>query len=78
VRQALADHPGITRLPSELEPNGSALALVVAATAQAHRLGETDRARELLDWLRALEPNSLEGEAGEEAGGEDDEEEPEG
>ena len=52
VRQALAAHPGITRLPSELEPNGSALALVVAAAAQAHRLGETDRARELLDWLR--------------------------
>jgi tetratricopeptide (TPR) repeat protein len=66
VRQALAGHPGITRLPSELEPNGSALALVVAATAQAHRLGETDRARELLDWLRSLEPRSLEGEEGDE------------
>ncbi|HEY0512558.1 MAG TPA: SEC-C domain-containing protein [Thermoanaerobaculia bacterium] len=60
VRQALAAHPGITRLPSESEPNGSAIALVVAATAQAHRLGETDRARELLDWLHALEPRSLE------------------
>ncbi len=72
VRQALAGHPGITRLPSELEPNGSALALVVAATAQAHRLGETERARELLDWLRSLEPRSLEGE---EAGGEDEEQE---
>ena len=60
VRQALAAHPGITRLPSESEPNGSAVALVVAATAQAHRLGETDRARELLDWLHALEPRSLE------------------
>jgi hypothetical protein len=60
LRQALAAHPGITRLPGELEPNGSALALVVAAAAQAHRLGETDRARELLEWLRSLEPKSLE------------------
>jgi hypothetical protein len=59
VRQALAAHPGIARLPSELEPNGSALALIVAATAQAHRLGETDAARELLGWLRTLEPRSL-------------------
>jgi tetratricopeptide (TPR) repeat protein len=60
VRQTLAAHPGIARLPGELEPNGSALALIVAAAAQAHRLGETDRARELLEWLRALEPYSLE------------------
>jgi tetratricopeptide (TPR) repeat protein len=60
VRQALAAHPGITRLPSESEPNGSAVALVVAAAAQAHRLGETGRARELLDWLHVLEPRSLE------------------
>ncbi|HEX4495389.1 MAG TPA: SEC-C metal-binding domain-containing protein [Thermoanaerobaculia bacterium] len=60
VRQALAAHPGIARLPSELEPNGSALALIVAATAQAHRLGETDAARELLGWLRTIEPRSLE------------------
>ncbi|PYQ56013.1 MAG: hypothetical protein DMF53_26875 [Acidobacteria bacterium] len=59
VRQALAAHPGVTRLPGELEPNGSALALIVAAAAQAHRLGETDRARERLEWLRALEPHSL-------------------
>ncbi|HEY0556936.1 MAG TPA: SEC-C domain-containing protein [Thermoanaerobaculia bacterium] len=59
VRQALAAHPGIARLPTELEPNGSALALIVAATAQAHRLGEADHARELLDWLRSLEPRSL-------------------
>jgi SEC-C motif-containing protein len=66
VRQALAAHPGIARLPGELEPNGSALALIVAAAAQAHRLGETDRARELLEWLRALEPYSLEETADEE------------
>ncbi len=60
VRQALDAHPGVIRLPGELEPNGSALALIVAAAAQAHRLGETDRARELLLWLRTLEPYSLE------------------
>ncbi len=66
VRQALAAHPGITRLPGELEPNGSALALIVAAAAQGHRLGETDRARELLEWLRTLEPYSLEVEGDEE------------
>lgn len=65
VRQALADHPGITRLPSDSEPNGSAVALLVAATAQAHRLGEIDHARELLDWLHELEPRSAE-EPGEE------------
>ena len=59
VRQALAAHPGITRLPGELEPNGSALALIAAAAAQAHRLGETDRAREMLEWLRDLEPHSM-------------------
>jgi len=67
VRQALAAHPGITRLPGEIDPNGSALALIAAAAAQAHRLGETDRARELLLWLRALEPY-LEAEDGEEEG----------
>ncbi|MFL6237325.1 MAG: SEC-C metal-binding domain-containing protein [Thermoanaerobaculia bacterium] len=66
VRRALAAHPGIARLPGELEPNGSALALIVAAAAQAHRLGETDRAREMLEWLRALEPHSLDAEEGEE------------
>lgn len=59
IRRALAAHPGIVRLPSEYEPNGSAVALVVAAAAQAHRLGEPDRARELLDWLHALEPRSM-------------------
>lgn len=66
VRQALAAHPGVTRLPGEVEPNGSALALIVAAAAQAHRLGEADRAREMLDWLRALEPHGLGMEEGEE------------
>jgi tetratricopeptide (TPR) repeat protein len=59
VRQALAAHPEIMRLPTEREPNGSALALIVAATAQAHRLGEMDSARDLLAWLRTLEPRNL-------------------
>ena len=77
VRQALAAHPGITRLPSESEPNGSAVALVVAATAQAHRLGETDRARELLGWLQALEPRSLEETAHEEEDDKGDDEDAE-
>jgi tetratricopeptide (TPR) repeat protein len=66
VRQALAADPGIARLPADLEPNGSALALIVAATAQAHRLGEADHARELLGWLRSLEPQSLDEGEGEE------------
>ena len=50
----------------EAQPNGSALALIVASAAQAHRLGETDRAREMLEWLRELEPHSLDVEEGEE------------
>ena len=56
VRQVQAAHPGITRLPSALEPNGSAVSLVVSAAAQAHRLGEAERAAEMLAWLQALEP----------------------
>jgi tetratricopeptide (TPR) repeat protein len=70
LRQALGAHPGITCLPGELEPNGSALALIVSAAAQAHRFGETDQARERLEWLRTLEPHSLDELAGEE--GEED------
>jgi tetratricopeptide (TPR) repeat protein len=62
VRQALAAHPGIVRLPTDLEPNGSALALIVAATAQAHRL----------DWLRSLEPRSLDEAGRGDAGDEED------
>ncbi len=73
LRRALDAHPGIVRLPGELEPNGSALALIVSAAAQAHRFGETDQARERLEWLRTLEPHSLEDLAGEE--GEDLEDE---
>ncbi|HEX3552984.1 MAG TPA: SEC-C metal-binding domain-containing protein [Thermoanaerobaculia bacterium] len=60
VRQALAAHPGITRLPEDAEPNGSALALIVAAAIQAERLGEPDRGRELREWLDVLDPEGAE------------------
>jgi tetratricopeptide (TPR) repeat protein len=56
IRQALAAHPEIVRLPEDAEPNGSALALIAAAAALADRLGETDRGRELLEWLDVLDP----------------------
>ncbi|HEV7506078.1 MAG TPA: SEC-C metal-binding domain-containing protein [Thermoanaerobaculia bacterium] len=56
VRQALAAHPEVVRLPEDAEPNGSALALIAAAAALADRLGETDRGRELLEWLDVLDP----------------------
>jgi tetratricopeptide (TPR) repeat protein len=56
IRQALAPHPEIVRLPEDAEPNGSALALIAAASALADRLGETDRGRELLQWLEILDP----------------------
>jgi len=56
VRQALAAHPRITRLPENAEPNGSALALIVEAAIQAERLGERDRGRELRQWLDVLDP----------------------
>jgi len=60
VRQALAAHPGTTRLPEDAEPNGSALALIVAAAVQADRLGEADRGRELREWLDVLDPMGAE------------------
>ena len=60
VRQALAAHPGTTRLPEDAEPNGSALALIVAAAVQADRLGEPDRGRELREWLDVLDPMGAE------------------
>jgi tetratricopeptide (TPR) repeat protein len=60
IRAALADHPEIVRLPEDAEPNGSALALIVAAAALADRLGETDRGRELLQWLEVLDPTGAE------------------
>jgi len=60
LRQSLAARPEITRLPEELEPNGAALELVGLAAAQASRLQEPERARELLDWLKVLDPRAEE------------------
>jgi len=51
IRHAVVTHPEIVRLPEDAEPNGSALALIAAASALADRLGETDYGRELLEWL---------------------------
>lgn len=69
IRQALAAHPEIVRLPEDAEPNGSALALIAAAAALADRLGETDRGRELLQWLDVLDPvEEVEEKEGEEMG----------
>src|SRR6185312_11243508 len=56
IREALAAHPEIVRLPEDAEPNGSALALIAGASALADRLGETGRGRELLEWLDILDP----------------------
>ncbi len=74
LRQALAAHPEIVRLPEDAEPNGSALALIAVSAALADRLGETDRGRELLEWLDVLDP--LEEEGGEGAVEENPEEIP--
>jgi hypothetical protein len=60
VRQALAARPEILRLPEDAEPNGSALALIAAAAVQAARFDEPDRARELRQWLDALDPEGAE------------------
>ncbi len=60
LRQSLAACPEITRLPEELEPNGSALELISLAAAQASRAGETDRVLELLKWVKQLEPRVAE------------------
>lgn len=70
IRHALVTHPEIVRLPEDAEPNGSALALIAAAAALADRLGETDRGRELLEWLDVLDPLEEEdgGGGGQEAG----------
>jgi hypothetical protein len=56
VQQALAARPETLRLPEDAEPNGSALALIAAAAVQATRFDEPDRARELRQWLDALDP----------------------
>lgn len=58
LKQALASNPAITRLPEDSEPNGSALELISLAAAQASRMNEPERLRELVEWLRALEPKT--------------------
>ena len=60
VQQSLAARPEILRLPEDAEPNGSALALIAAASFQAARFDEPDRARELRQWLDALDPAGAE------------------
>ncbi len=62
VQLALAPRPEILRLPEDAEPNGSALALIAAAAVQAARFDEPDRARELRQWLGALDPLGVEAE----------------
>ncbi len=62
LRQSLAGHPEITRLPEGFEPNGSALELISLAAAQASRMNEPERLRELVEWLRTLEPRAETGE----------------
>lgn len=63
LRQSLAARPEITRLPEEFEPNGSALELISLAAAQASRANEPERVRELLRWLKVLEPRVVEDES---------------
>ena len=66
LRQSLAVRPEITRLPEEFEPNGSALELISLAAAQASRMNEPERVRELVEWLRGLDPRVVEEEEPEE------------
>lgn len=60
LRQSLAARPDITRLPGDFEPNGSALELISLAAAQASRMNELERVRELVDWMTALDPQMAE------------------
>lgn len=60
LRQSLAARPEITRLPGDYEPNGSALELISLAAAQASRMNEPERVRELVDWMTALDPRAEE------------------
>lgn len=60
LRQSLAARPEIARLPELFEPNGSALELIALAAAQASRMNELGRVRELVSWLKELEPESVE------------------
>lgn len=63
LRQSLAAHPEVTRLPESFEPNGSALELIALAAAQASRMSEPERVRELVGWLKGLDPEAVEEEA---------------
>lgn len=56
LRHSLGARPEITRLPGDFEPNGSALELISLAAAQASRMNEPERVRELVDWMTALDP----------------------
>ncbi len=60
LRQSLAARPEVTRLPERFEPNGSALELIALAAAQASRRKELERVRELVNWLKELEPEAVE------------------
>lgn len=62
LRQSLAARPEIIRLPEELEPNGSALELIALAAAQASRANEPERVREMVEWLKKLDPRVVEDE----------------
>jgi hypothetical protein len=62
VRQSLAARPEVTRLPEEHEPNGSALELISLAAAQASRANEPERVREMVEWLKRLDPRVVEDE----------------
>lgn len=57
LRQALETRPELSRLPETAEPNGSVLALIEIAAEQAERLGEPERAQELMDWVDRLDPH---------------------
>ncbi|HEV2853149.1 MAG TPA: SEC-C metal-binding domain-containing protein [Thermoanaerobaculia bacterium] len=65
LRQSLAARPEITRLPGDFEPNGSALELISLAAAQASRMNEPERVRELVDWMTGLDPQAEEEESAE-------------
>lgn len=65
LRQSLAARPEITRLPEDFEPNGSALELISLAAAQASRADEPERVRELVEWLKRLDPRVVEDDSAE-------------
>ncbi|HEX9944362.1 MAG TPA: SEC-C domain-containing protein [Thermoanaerobaculia bacterium] len=63
VERSLAARPEIRRLPEDAETNASALVLLLAAAAQANRLGEPERALELLKRIRVLNPAVIDADA---------------